>query len=86
MKKLRFESDYKDDEEIQELASHLVRLTTLYDQREGAQLEAAFETSLQETEAKSATNGDTIEIDKDTVGAPYTSDPLVMTTSHVTRS
>jgi len=78
MKKLRVKSDNEDDEEIEEVTAHPVRSTTLYDQSEEAQLEAAIKASLQETEAKSATNDDTIEIDEDTVEAFDTSDPQVI--------
>lgn len=78
MKKLRIKNDDEDnDDDIQEVVAHSTR-TTLYDQSEEAQLEAAIRASLQETETKLTTNDDTIEIDEDTIEAFDTSDPQVI--------
>lgn len=76
MKKLRIKSDVEDDDDIQEVVAHPTR-TTLYDQSEEAQLEAAIKASLQETEAKPPVHDDTIEIDEDTIESFDTSDPHI---------
>lgn len=62
MKKLRVKEE---EEEVEEVVA---TRTTLYDQSEEAQLEAAIKASLQESE-KVDINDDTIEIDEDTIEA-----------------
>lgn len=73
MKKLRVKGEEKEeieedkDEEVEIVATR----STLYDQSEEAQLEAAIKASLQESEKPTTdtTNDDTIDIDEDTIEA-----------------